>query len=338
MPAATVRTSRSQTAASLAILALLAVIAGVILAAQGRFNPAVTQWRQTAASLAADQSSVPPARAESLIPLPEGFAAMTPAESFDPQTLSDKIDGKAGLYLAAGFVRLESQRFKGPDGDDSWQEFYKYDMGAFENAYSVFSVQRREDGVPLDLSEFAYRTENALFLVHGRYYVEIIASQATDPMQEAMRLLAGAFVRSTTVARQTGDERRLFPVEGLEADSIARIASDAFGYEGLDGVFTALYRLAGVEMTAFLSRRNSSDQAAALAAAYRKFLTDFGGQAVDAGLAMPNAGVVNIMDTYEIVFSVGLYVAGVREAADLDPARELAASLQRSIEEMGDGT
>jgi hypothetical protein len=46
--------------------------------------------------------------------------------------------------------------------------------------------------------------------------------------------------------------------------------------------------------------------------------------------------MVHILDTYEIVFSHGPYLAGVREAADQKPAQELAMQLFNRIKEATD--
>ena len=62
---------------------------------------------------------------------------------YDSISLSDKINGKAELYLAAGFARLETQRFALTDNPGQWMERYLYDMGQHANAFSVFSAQRR---------------------------------------------------------------------------------------------------------------------------------------------------------------------------------------------------
>ena len=49
---------------------------------------------------------------------------LTAGEIFEAQNLSDKINGKAELYLSAGFVRLISQRFKDERGSDLWIEAF----------------------------------------------------------------------------------------------------------------------------------------------------------------------------------------------------------------------
>jgi hypothetical protein len=199
------------------------------------------------------------------------------------------------------------------------------------NAFSVFSTQRREDGVPLDITLHSYRTSNALFLVHGSYYVEIIASEASGQMAQPMKLLAARFIRNTRTETATINEMELFPQQDLVADSIALISSDAFGYEGLDKVYTAEYELDGAGLMAYFSRRRTVDDAEKLSTGYRNFLVNFGGQAIETQLPIKDAQLVEILDTYEIIFFYGAYIAGVREAVTIDQAKKLAIRLYREL-------
>ena len=327
--------SRLQTRLSLALLALMGIIAAGVLYTQHSFNPAVSSRQQLAEG---DAARRPAPSGPTMVDLPERLEGLTPPESFGPQSLSDKIDGKAELYLAAGFERLVSQRFSIRGQDRPWLELFAYDMGGFENAYSVFSLQRREDAAPIDLAEHAYQTENALFLVHGDHYLEIIASEPTAEMRASMKSLADAFVRDHPVAREAIAGPELFPAEGLAAESVARIPSDAFGFEKLDRVFTAGYRLHDAEMTAFFSRRGSAAEAAELAGAYLGFLVTFGGEEQKTDLPIEGAAAVNILDSYEIVFAAGPYFAGVREADRLDQAAALALRLYRRLKTVTDGS
>ena len=66
---------------------------------------------------------------EKFSPLPQGLKPLTAPETFKADTLSDKIDGKAELYLSAGFNRLFSQRFRDEKASDLWIEAFVYDMG-----------------------------------------------------------------------------------------------------------------------------------------------------------------------------------------------------------------
>ena len=123
----------------------------------------------------------------------------------------------------------------------------------------------------------------------------------------------------------------MFPEEGLVQTSISLVSADAFGYERFDQIFTATYKLRDSEFMAYYSRRKTPGEAQELASSYNNFLIAFGGKMVQADLAIQEAKVINILDTYEIVFSHGPYLAGVREAADQQPAQELAMQLFNRI-------
>ena len=326
--------SSRQTFSSLAILTLLVVIAAGVIIAQYRYNPAVLQKDALLPVADTPNQSSPPKADKSFLPLPPGLAPLTSSEVFETQNLSDKINGKAELYLSAGFARLVSQRFKYEGSSDLWIEVFIYDMTNGQNAFSVFSAQRRDDGVSLDITPHSYRTSNALFMVHGSYYAEIIASEATDRVIPAMKLLAESFIRNTLTETAAVNEMELFPQQDLVADTIALISSDAFGFDGLDKVYTAEYKLDDVGLMAYYSRRQTIAEAEKLSIAYRDFLINFGGQAIETQLPIKNAQLIEILDTYEIIFFIGTYVVGVREAVSIDQAKKLALRLYQRLNEV----
>ena len=326
--------SRRQTFSSLAILTILIIIGTGVILAQYRYNPAVLQKDTLLSTAGKTSPSSPPSTDKSFLPLPQGLAPLTAGEVFETQNLSDKINGKAELYLSAGFARLVSQRFKDERASDLWIEAFIYDMANDHNAFSVFSAQRREDGVPLDITPHSYRTPNALFFVHGSYYVEIIASEASERVVQPMNMLAARYIRNTRTETAVINEMKLFPQQDLVADSIALISSDAFGYEGLNKVYTAEYELDGNGLMAYFSRRQTGEDAEKLSSAYQDFLVNFGGQAIEIQLPVKNAQLVEILDTYEIIFFYGAYVAGVREAVTIDQAKKLVLRLYDRIKEV----
>jgi hypothetical protein len=322
--------SRRQTVLGLAVFAVLAAVVLGVYSAQFRFNPAVLNFLQGAPAAGAKAA----ASAQPLLDLPEGLSALSPAERFDRATLSDKIDGKAELYLSAGFIRLDCQRIALSGRPQDWIEAFVYDMGSAPNAYAVFSLQRRSDGTALDFAEFAYRAENALFLAHGSFYLELIASGRDEPLLAALEALAAAFMARRPVAKAAIAERDLFPREGLAEAGIRLIPADAFGMAGLDRVFTATYAADGAEMTAFLSRRATPQEAAELARAYADFLKAYGGEVSPAEALADGAAVIAILDMYEVVFARGAFLAGVHEAPSRAKALELAARLAEKLAEV----
>jgi hypothetical protein len=323
-----------QTLPSLAILISLVLIGIGIFLAQFRVNPAVLQKETLLPATDKFSQSAPPVADKSFLPLPEGLVPFTSTEIFETHNLSDKINGKAELYLSAGFTRLLSQRFTDDRESDLWIEVFIYDMINGQNAFSVFSAQRRDDGIPLDLAPQSYRTANAVFLVHGGYYAEFIASEASEQAVTSMKLLAERFIRNTRAKTTAINEMELFPQTDLVADTIVLISSDAFGFEGLDKVYTAEYKLGDTSLMAYFSRRQTRADAEQLSAAYRDFLVNFGGQAIETQLPVDNAQLVEILDTYEIIFFKGAYMAGVREAATIDQAKKLAQRLNERLKEV----
>ena len=323
--------SRRQSASSLAIIGVLVIIGFGIFWAQFNYNPAILQKELFLQPTARQKGFAPEAITETIMPSPPGLVPFTAPESFDAQNLSDKINGKAELYLSAGFVSLSSQRFKDENDPSIWIEAFVYDMDNGENAFSVFSSQRRDGAASLELAPYAYRTSNALFFVHGRFYIEMIASEATERAFGHMKLLAENFIGTTAVQAVAIQAKDLFPDQGLVSGSIVLISADAFGFERLNQVYTAEYNFRETRMMAFLSQRRGSRAAQDLAVAYQEFLKAFGGKYQDDHLTIEGAKLIEILDTYEIIFPCGDYIAGVREADNKQQAIDLAAQLYESL-------
>jgi hypothetical protein len=327
------KTARKQTALSLIILGVLIVIAGGVFFAQFNYSPAVQQQSSALPANAKRSTAAPVSAEKSMISFPSGQSPLSSPETFDAATLSDKINGKAELYLSSGFTRLYCQRFKDRSAGDVWMEAFVYDMQSTQNAFSVFSAQRRVDAQTLDIGQYSYQTQNAVFFVHGPFYVEIVASDISETIIQPMLAFAEAFIAKHPVKTQTIGEKELFPEKGLIQNSISLVSSDAFGYDRFDHIFTAAYKINGIELMAYFSRRKTQLEAQELAASYQSFLTAFGGKTTESDLAIKAAKMIHILDTYEVVFTYGPYLAGVREAADKRPALELAMQLFNRIKE-----
>jgi len=312
-------------------MGLLAVIAAGILMRQAHFNPAVGVFSAGAGGGAL------PAPAADLVVLPALLRPMGPPQVFGPDRLADKIDGKAPLYLSAGFQELASQRFVLAGQPDQWFAFNRYRMGDPGGAFAVFSAQRRSGAHAADVTKYSYGTENALFVAHGPYYLELVGSGPGDALRRAMMQAAQAFVRGHRVADVSEEPGDLFPPRGLDRGSVTLLAEDAFGFAGLDRVTTAMYHLDGKELMAFAARRSGPREAAQLAEAYLVFLRRFGAEDFTGKMPPDLAGarLVRIMDAWELVFTRGPILAGVHEAPDASSALELGRRLAAAIGKKG---
>jgi hypothetical protein len=99
-------------ASVMGVLVLIAVVMGLL---QGRFNAG--EWREqpaTATPAMTDGASDPTDG-------PAGLTALSPLERYTAATLSDKINGKAELYLDAGFQNWKATGSPlNPIGNDGW--------------------------------------------------------------------------------------------------------------------------------------------------------------------------------------------------------------------------
>ncbi|MEJ2095913.1 MAG: hypothetical protein P8Y38_01970, partial [Deltaproteobacteria bacterium] len=168
---------------------------------------------------------------------------------------------------------------------------------------------------------------------HGPYYVEIIASRKFQNLPVSIKEMAQAFIGNIALktAPEMARESDIFPKEGLVPNSISLIAANAFGYDGFDKIYTAEYKLEGQTVMAYLSQRKTAQKAQEMASAYASFILAFGGKEIETPLSIKGSQAMEVLDTFEIVFSQGPYLAGVREATDLSSAKILAHRLYEML-------
>jgi len=311
------------------------IITGGIFLEQSRFDQSVLKPGTLQQELSTQPPSpfTPPQDLRQYAP--QNLTSLSPAESFGPENLSDKINGKAELYLSAEFVSLVSQRFAIEDEPSAWMEAFIYDMGSPRGSYAVYSLQKRFEAKELELGDYGYGTENSLYFVHGPYYLEIVSSVAQERMAELMLSFGRNFISKTPVESNELNELALFPEKNLNRESISLIPSNGFGFEQFNSIFTAQYGVGDTELTAFLSRRKSQAEAARLVESYTSFLLKFGGTELKSNLNIPGAKLVEIMDTFELFFSRGSILAGVHGAENRKAAEELALMLNQTLAEKG---
>lgn len=329
--AAQVKATRIETIIGVFILVVLAVIGSYLFNRQFRLNPAVVALQATVEKGEAGQQ----VQQSPLVDLPAGIKPLSLPEAFDRDTLFEKIDGQAEAYLAAGFVALKSQRYAPVENPESWLEVFVYDMGADKNAFSIFSTQRRSDAAPLKIGQFAYATQNALFLTQGRFYLQVIAAAPDADLYAKMKRIAQNFVTAHPVTKKEITGLSWFPEAGLDPKSVTLVSTDAFGFAGFNNVFTAYYPKA--DLTAFVCALESDQAAKEKATAFYRFYKEFGGNDQQADIQIENGRVVEIMDSFAVVFSKGRFVAGVNEAQDKKQAIETAQAINRKLDEVSRG-
>ena len=267
---------------------------------------------------------------------PSGFGALAKTETYTAENLYEKINGKAPLYIESGFKDLLTQRFISKDRENLWMELFIYDMGNIRNAFSVYSVQRRAD---VEMLAFAsprphYKTSNGLYFVHGKCYVELVASTESTELDRAMVKIAMKFASNMAVDDTKIAEFALFPKENFVQGSFKLYLTDALGFEGLTDTFTAKYEVDSEIISVFLSKRTSTENAASVAKSYRNFLLESGGKLKKATNKTLEGQVLDFYGMTEIVSSIGPFVVGIHEAENQQAAEKLAEMLVSKLNEV----
>jgi hypothetical protein len=262
-----------------------------------------------------------------LPPFWPGEAALTDLKALDKiavfgrASLADKINGKAELYLAAGFKRMLSRRYQIKDKPDLWFEVLLFEQSTPEAAFAVFSQQRRRGAEPLSFIANGYRTQNAVYAQWGSFYLEISASAVSPELNAAME----EWSRRACAQAQPQTEAEpasLLTAQGVGADSIMLLASDAFGLPGLGQVWLGEYGAGGL---LFLRRFAQAGEAKIWQSRMEEFWRLQGAD-------QRTEHAYELEGMYQLVTVRGNYLLGVHEAPDLEQARrilqELAARVQ----------
>jgi hypothetical protein len=313
-----------------AILLLLALIATLIFIQQFQYDkPDFTSNGNLSETSGLPSSEIKTEPALSF----KNMEPLSSPETFNETNLSEKIDGKAELYLSAGFKSLICQRYKKPDDPDLWLETFIYDMGNIMNSFAVFSMQRREGSVDLDIAKFSYKTENALFFVWNNYYIEIISSKPSVFLMDSSVAFARNFINKTGGRQDTIAEINMFPADNLDTKSISLLTTNAFGFDRLNMVFTADYKIKNNKIKAFISKRADQAQAKDLSKSYSEFLVFLDGKIIKSDIGLKDSVIIEIMDGYEIIFTNGSFLAGIHSAKNLKDAKHLASVINKNLEE-----
>lgn len=322
------RAKRLESVISICLLAVLFLTAVGILIKQSDYKTSQYGESEVIVSKPEAKDSNPETGLELNFLSPAGFETLLKTEVYNPDNLYEKIDGKAPLYLEAGFKELTSQRFVKAGDPNLWMELYIYDMGNIKNAFSVYSVQRRAESEAFPSMQFAYKSGNALYFVHGKYYIEIVGSSELDKLFKAIAEAAQKAEENLAIDPNAGIvELAFLSQENLVSDSFKLYTASAFGFEGLTDTFTAKYKFGGESVTAFLSKRDSPKEAEQIAESYRNFLIENGATVKNTNDKTLAGKVMDSYGTTEIVFTVGPFVAGVHEAENQQAAEKTAEIL-----------
>lgn len=290
--------------------------------------PALILAVQLAAGLPAASESLPANVAGFT---PRGWQIFDRVKQYTPQNLYEQINGRASLFLAYDVIQLTFVSFVNQDGAEKFVDLSIYDMGTPTNAFGIFSAERSQGEAAIKLGRAAYRSSTNYFIWQGKYYIQVIASEATGEMQRIGKDLA----RKAAAALPDSGE----PVWGLTAlpstdrvpHSVQYYKVDAMGLDFMRNTYTAAYHKGGTIVTAFLSRQQSAESARSIVLQYAGYANRYG-----KGCDRLKADEVELVScdmdgSFDAVFTKGRLVGGVASIKDQRLAIRAAMEIRQQL-------
>jgi hypothetical protein len=264
---------------------------------------------------------------------PHGWELYDRVLRFTPENLYEQINGRAEFYLAYDMVEMQFASFEKEGDEIQFIDVSIYDMGTPTHAFGVFSGERTQGAPPIELGREAYRSGANYYIWKGQYYIQIVAS---DPGEELQQLGMGIAEKVADLVSDSGE-----PVWGLNAlpekDRVPQSEQfflvDALGLDFMRNTYTASYQKADTKVEVFLSRRDSLEEAQTALTQYVEY-----GERYGESVERQTAGDVELVscdmgESYDIVFQKGRLLAGVTAVENQEIAIEAAVDFWRQLNE-----
>ena len=260
---------------------------------------------------------------------PDGWQRMGPVEQFDADNLYEKINGRAEQYLAYDVVGLTCVSLAEPGGQ--YVDLSVYDMGQPLHAFGIYSVERAPEHAPVDIGREGYRVAASYFFWKGPHYVQVLASDTGGELQQTAAQVARALESRLPDSGEEIWGLSVLPAENQQPSSLQYFKRDALSLDFLTNAYTALYQQNGVEVTAFLSRQESPQQARQTLDAYLAYLQSYGEITARRSIGASTLHVGDLGGFYDAVFQQDDIVGGVAMAEDQTAAEQVATILLRNL-------
>lgn len=258
---------------------------------------------------------------------PEGWKLYGEVKQFTPENLYEHINGRAEFYIAYDLIGMTFANFVKTDMNGPFIDLFIYDMGTPTNAFGVFSAEKSQEGVPLELGRMAYQQDANYYVWKGRYYITVIASE-TSPELEA---IAKELAQKTSSALNDSEDEvwglSAMPRKDLIQGTITYVKTDAMGLDFMKDVYTAMYRKDNNEIKHFLSKKDSKEAAEDVVRQYAAFAGQYGNGTETSSLNGADLLICDMEDYVDILFQKENLVGGVLEVKEKDVAVKAAMEM-----------
>jgi len=211
----------------------------------------------------------PQATLSALLPQLESWLFSESPKVYYPENLYQYIDGAAEIYLSYDFQQLAVGQYKKKDSPAS-VSVEIYDMRSLENAFGIYSAERFPEAKFIAIGSQGYEEEGSLNFMVGRYYIKLLCFDCGQEDKSILSLFAQSIVHKVKEPQQLPPILKVFPRQGLIANSEKFILHNFFGYQFLHHGYTASYKVDGLEFECFVAVAKSEDEAQTMLTSFLK--------------------------------------------------------------------
>jgi hypothetical protein len=247
--------------------------------------------------------------------------------------LYEKINGRAEFYLAYDMIEMTFAGFENSEGDGQFIDIAVYDMGTPTKAFGVFSAERSHEGVPLDFGRDGYRSGANYYVWKGQYYIQIIASDATDELQQIGESLAR---KAEDILVDSGEPvwgLNALPEEGRVKGSERYFLVDALGLHFMRNTYIAEYERDETIVSVFLSRQDSPETAGDILAQYIEYANQYGNSVEQITVESVELTSCDMGGSFDVIFQKDRLVAGVSAVEGRETAIRASVDLFKKLQD-----
>ena len=258
-----------------------------------------------------------------------GFAEMGELEVYSPDTLYEKINGRAPAYLGFNFQELSFRTYGIESLAGQYLDVFIYEMDTPVNAFGIFSLEREAGAPSVDFVTDGYRSDMGFFFRQGNTYVQVIASDLAADVMDAAAQFSHELAGSIPVDDSGVGAVSMLPAEFQISGSTSYIQEYAYGLEQLNDVFEARYEVDGLEFP-FFGMASDTESLESAFESVKAYFSDYG-QIIESFEVNGYPVVVGeIFGQYSVVFLSDQAIGGVMNADALEvPKAFVVKTLER---------
>ncbi len=187
---------------------------------------------------------------------------------YDRDTLSDRINGEAELYMPYGFDRMATARYSSEKTPAAGIDVEIYRMASLLDSFGIYSNYRQKGGQRINIGAESNLSGSQLFLYQGHYFIHIQITGTDSSHSEVLTECAKLVASSLPGERSRPSELSAFDRPEMVKGTERYIPQSLLGYDFLNRGIMAEAVIGGANFPLF---RLVGNDARSVSASFDRF-------------------------------------------------------------------